>query len=214
MTFILSASRPPLFVVGTHCWPEAASVLLALGGVDGGTNHGAMASMAALLMLTVVIRTGWNAAVLLHGLGHTLLVAAVDRNGKALSLDNIAEHQNLPILARSLVPFQWIGAPWSWQQTLPWMDAGDPTTWKLRIKATGGLVVNGLAAAGALALIQSPDCYLELHTDFVPFWLSNSLVGSLLVSNALMLVCSRTDWAALITGQADCFYCGNFGFIA
>jgi hypothetical protein len=173
-----------------------------------------MASMAALLMLTVVIRTGWNAAVLLHGLGHTLLVAAVDRNGKALSLDNIAEHQNLPILARSLVPFQWIGAPWSWQQTLPWMDAGDPTTWKLRIKATGGLVVNGLAVAGALALIQSPDCYLELHTDFVPFWLSNSLVGSLLVSNALMLVCSRTDWAALITGQADCFYCGNFGFIA
>ena len=214
MSLVLATSRPRLFFVGTHCWPEAVSVLLALGGVNGGTNHGAMASMAVLLMLSVVIRTGWNAAILLHGLGHTVLVAAVDRNGKAVCLDNIAEHQNLQTLARSLVPFQWIGAPWSWEQTLPWMDAGDPTAWKLRVKATGGLIVNGAAAAGALALIQSPECNLEQHIGFVPFWLSNSVVGSLLVSNVLLLVCSRTDWTALLTGQSDCFYCGNFGFIA
>jgi len=214
MTEVLSVSRSHRYVVGTHCWPEAAAVLLALAGVAGGFERGGMASIAVILMLSVVIRTGWNAAVLIHGLGHTLLIAAVDRNGKALCLDNIAEHQNLQTLARSLMPFQWIGAPWNGGQSLPWLHAGDPTAWKLRIKATGGLVLNGVAAAGALTAIQSPEFSLVQPTGQHPFWISTTMVVSLLASNIVMLVCSRTDWAALFTGHADCFYCGNFGFIA
>ena len=37
---------------------------------------------------------------------------------------------------------------------------------------------------------------------------------SLLVSNTLLLACSRTDWSALTTEQSTYFYCGNYGFIA
>jgi hypothetical protein len=214
MTTLLFTSRSRRYVVGTHCWPEVASVLLGLGGLDVGSDRGAMASIGVILILSVVIRTGWNAAVLLHGLGHTLLIAAVDRNGKALNIDNIAEHQNLLMLARSLMPFQWIGGPWTWGHALPWVHAGDPAAWKLRIKATGGLVLNGVAVAGALAAIQSPEFNLAQHTGLLPFWLSSSMVGSVLASNGMLLACSRTDWAALLTGRADCFYCGNFGFIA
>ena len=213
MTTLRFTSRPRLYVVGTHCWPEVASVLLGFGGLDVGSDRGAMASVGVILSLSVVIRTGWNAAVLLHGLGHTLLIAAVDRNGKALSVDNIAEHQDLITLARSLMPFQWIGGPWTWGHALPWVHAGDPAAWKLRMKATGGLVLNGVAVAGALAAIQSPEFNLALHNGLLPFWLSSSMVGSLLASNGMLLACSRTDWAALLTGHADCFYCGNFGFI-
>lgn len=214
MTELLALCRSRLYVLRTHYWPEIAAILLAGAEIKGGFEPGAMASMAAILMLSVVIRTGWNAAVLIHGLGHSLLTAAVDRNVKALCLDNIAEHQNLQTLARSLIPFQWIGAPWNGDRAWPWLHAGDPTAWKLRIKATGGLVLNGVAAAGAFAAIQSAAFNLEQPMALLPCWLTSSMVGSLLASNAMLLVCSRTDWAALLTGHADCFYCGNFGFIA
>jgi DNA-binding transcriptional regulator PaaX len=58
-------------------------------------------------------------------------------------------------MARSLLPFPWIGAPWNGEGILPWLHAGDATAWKRGITATGGLVLNGVAAAGALAVFQS-----------------------------------------------------------
>ena len=214
MATLRSISIPRLNVVGTHYWPEVAAVLLGFGGMGSASDRGAMAFIGVVLILSIVIRTGWNAAVLLHGLGHTLLIATVDRNGRALSIDNIAEHQSLQTLACSLMPFQWIGSPWAWGTALPWVHIGDPVAWKLRIKATGGLVLNGAAVAWALAAIQSADFNLAQHTGLLPSWLRSSMVGSLLVSNGVLLVCSRTDWAALLSGHAGCFHCGNFGFIA
>jgi len=74
--------------------------------------------------------------------------------------------------------------------------------------------MNGIAIAVAITVLKLATVNVE-QLDQNPWnWLINFNMWSLLASNAVLLVCSGTDWSALLTGQATRFYCGNFGFIA
>jgi hypothetical protein len=74
--------------------------------------------------------------------------------------------------------------------------------------------MNGIAVLALITVINLAAVSME-QRDQNPFmWFIGFNLWSLLASNAVLLVCSRTDWSALMTGQATYFYCGNFGFIA
>ena len=160
------------------------------------------------------IRACWNIAILLHGIGHALLIAAIDGKSSALNIENITEHQSLVDLSCSLMPFQSINCPTPRSSASPWLNAGDQEVWKIRIKATGGLLMNGIAICVAITVIKLATINVEQLDKNPLHWLISFTLWSLLASNAVFLVCSGTDWSALLTGQATIFYCGNFGFIA
>jgi len=195
-------------------WPELLSLVAWLWGIEAGSITSILESIGLLLIMPLGIRAGWNIAILLHGTGHTLLIAAVDGKSSGLNIENITEHQNLVVLGLSLIPFHSINGPTSRSSESLWLHAGDQEAWKIRIKATGGLLMNGIALAIAIALINLATSNMEQHDQITHLLFIRIHLWSLLVSNAALLVCSRTDWSALWTGQATCFYCGNFGFIA
>jgi hypothetical protein len=84
-----------------------------LWGIDAGSITSTMESIRLHLIMPLAIRGSWNIAILVHGLGHTLLIAAVDWKSSGLSIENIAEHQSLVNLGLSLIPFHSINGPTS-----------------------------------------------------------------------------------------------------
>jgi hypothetical protein len=190
-------------------WPELLSLMAWLWGIAVGSITPIIESIGLLLIMPLGIRVSWNIAILLHGTGHTLLIAAVDGKSSGLSIENITEHQSLVNLGLSLIPFHFINVPTSRSSESLWLHAGDQEAWKIRIKATGGLLMNGIALAVAIALIKIVNLNMIQHDQLILFWFIRFHLWSLLVSNAALLVCSLTDWSALWTGQATWFYCGN-----
>jgi hypothetical protein len=79
---------------------------------------------------------------------------------------------------------------------LLWLHAGDQEAWTIRIKATGGLLMNGIALAIALAMIKLAISSIEQHDHILRFWFMRIHLWSLLVGNPVLLVCSRTDRTA------------------
>lgn len=207
---------PPRWKEGlAGTWPETLAVvlLLRLLVVDSEAVALAPAGTSFLLLLPFVIRASWCSALLMHGLGHTLLLAVVDRDASALSMANLLEHRSGASLAGSLLPFAAVGPPWLGEQFVPWIVAGDSSPWKIRLKATGGVVLNLAVVIALITLMPDRSLLLDHRSGLAP-WLWESTVWSLLGSNGLLLLCSHTDWAALVSGQAEQFHCGNFGFIA
>ena len=49
---------------------------------------------ALLLVITIALRIIWNSAIVIHGLGHALAIAAIDRQLVALKISNILEHRD------------------------------------------------------------------------------------------------------------------------
>ena len=171
-------------------WPELLSLMAWVWGIEAGSITSILESVVLLLILPLGIRASWNIAILLHGIGHTLLIAAVDGKSSGLSIDNITEHQSLVDLARSLIPFRSIiGITLQSSESL-WLHAGDQEAWKIRIKATGGLLMNGIALAIALAVINLAPSIMEQHDQITHFWFIRMHLWSILVSNAVLLVCS------------------------
>lgn len=158
------------------------------------------------LLLSSLIRFSWCSAELLHGAGHGLLRAMVDRDGDALAVASLLEHRPPGEVLRTLAPLGPIGLSDGRRRSLPWVAVGDATPWRVRLKACGGLLFNLLALAIAWSCLDS------LPTD------GSVLVRTLLVSvaaaNGALLLASRTDWQAIRTGRAACFHCGNFGFVS
>jgi hypothetical protein len=77
------------------CWPELLSLLAWPWAIEAGSIESILRSAGCILLTPLAIRACWNIAILLHGIGHTLLIAVVDRKGSALNINNITEHQNL-----------------------------------------------------------------------------------------------------------------------
>ncbi|MGL5034497.1 MAG: hypothetical protein ACRC6M_11925, partial [Microcystaceae cyanobacterium] len=162
------------------------------------------------------LRVLWNMALLIHGFGHSLTKALVDRDVTALTLTSILENRNLTAVLKSCVPLQPLVVPSCHEHSLPWIAVGDSSPWKVRCKAAGGLLFNilalGLAARiyhwesiqGVANSSQSPLVAVVLSTAMLAF----------MAANALAAISSCSDVVAITTGQADFFYCGNFGFIA
>jgi hypothetical protein len=95
-----------------------------------------------------------------------------------------------------LIQFCSINSPTHRSSDSLWLHAGDQEAWTIRIKATGGLLINGIALAIALAMIKLAILSIEKHDHISRFWFVRIHLWNLLVGNAVLLVCSRTDHTA------------------
>jgi hypothetical protein len=155
------------------------------------------------LIHTLLIRLTWNSAILIHGLGHVIANVASDQKS-TLRISEIFEHRNIKDILKSLIPGSSIFIPGVKQEHHPWLAAGDSTPWKIRFKAIGGISLNLMVAT---MILQSYSCGYLVNDSAIFGW---QIFAS---ANLLIALSSWTDLAALITGVADNFYCGNFGFI-
>ncbi len=180
-------------LIVSHFIPEAiATLLIGTNTIETG-NFGLGCSL--FLTYSFLLRLAWNSAILIHGWGHSMAIAAVERQLSVLNLTNILEHRSLKSTLKSLLPFHPLFIPSNNPQL--WIAAGNPMVEGFAIKALGGIFFN-LLLAGVV------NCF------FPDLLISQAVV----VANAIVAMSSLSDIEAAITGVADCFYCGNFGFIA
>lgn len=171
--------------------PEAIAIFLVATTVD---TDGILTKCWLLLIYSVYLRLIWNSAIILHGLGHTIAIATIDRQLSVLNLNNILEHRRLQAIVKSLLPFN--------QIFIPLLDTNSPyivvdNSTQLRPKAAGGISFNLLAI-----VILSSYC-------------NNNWLGQIAIAaNLIIALTSLSDIEAILTGVADYLYCGNFGFVA
>jgi hypothetical protein len=160
------------------------------------------------VILAILIRLAWVAAQLIHGAGHTLMRALVDHSATVIRWENLLEHRSLGQMARSLLLLAPIGLPGVGSQTAAWLPMGDLEPWKVRLKASGSLLLHLLVISGVAVAIHG----LNSNAPAWP-WL-NQLLIAVLLSNVCLLLASRSDLEALNSGEGSFLYCGNFGLIA
>lgn len=152
-------------------------------------------------VFTIVLRVIWNSAILFHGLGHTLAIFLIDRQISIWRSENILEHRSFKQVLSSLIPFSPVFIPSKDIQSRLWLDVGDLNSAKIRLKALGGIGLNSLAIAIAAMYLDHPDSILQLVSQGV------------VLANLIIIISSVSDIQAFLTGKADQFCCGNFGFI-
>jgi hypothetical protein len=165
------------------------------------------------LLNTVLLRLSWNSALAIHGLGHVLAIAMVDRTPSGISIPNILENRTLSSTFKSLLPFSPIFIPGLNDVDYPWVATDGGTPWAIRAKALGGLGLN-IVAIGIAPLVFG-NC---LDPVLSRFGFNNIFVGQFLLqafmgANGLLVFSSLSDLAAFASGSADYFNCGNFGFV-
>jgi len=67
------------------------------------------------------------------------------------------------MLGISMVPFRSINGPAHRSSDSLWLHAGDQEAWTIRIMATGGLLMNGIALAIAIAMTKLSISSVEQH---------------------------------------------------
>lgn len=181
--------------------PETLGLLLA---VVPGHSLGLACSFPLLL------RLAWVTAELIHGLGHTLARAVVDGDPGAFCVENLLEHRLPGQIARLLLPLAAIGPAGVGPLGEAWLHAGDPDPWKVRLKAGGGFLLHlaVILVASMVLLRLSGSGHTLLLTPL------HDLLAALIVTNAGMILMSRSDLRTLLNGRGQVLYCGNFGFIA
>ena len=168
-----------------------------------------LATIKLFLVITIILRLIWNGAILTHGLGHSLAIAAIDQQPEFLQVSNILEHRSIQAVLKSLLPFNSIFIPGISPSKI-WLTAGDVTPWRIRLKAMGGIGLN-LIVVLSLFLLWGWDNF-----TIQPNSLGNLAVlfgQAFVVANLAIAFSSISDIYALFTGIASRFYCGNFGFI-
>lgn len=171
--------------------------------------------VACLLFLVnaVLLRFIWNSSILIHGFGHVLLTATVDKKFSFIRLSNLLENRNLFDTLKSLIPFSPIFIPFINNGSHLWVAAGNATPWTIRVKALGGILSN-IIALGIIPLFLSKSLDFSLREYgntgvFINQFLINTFGGA----NLLIVFSSLSDIVAFVKGTADCFNCGNFGFL-
>lgn len=196
------------FAVFKYWIPEfiAASILISVGL----ETSSPVAASLIFLLCAVLTRAIWNSAILIHGLGHVVLTAIVDRDPDAFLIANILENRTISSILKSLLPFHPIFLPFLHNASYPWVTAGQATPWTIRIKAGGGVLFNIIAISVILSAFPSAsDSSLASPTSSIDQFLIQTFIGA----NLLIIFSSLSDLVAMITGQAVCFNCGNFGFL-
>jgi hypothetical protein len=165
------------------------------------------------IITTVSMRILWNSAVILHGLGHSLMRVALDRDLSAFRYAEVLEHRSVASVVMSCGLLQPIFLP-AWRpENLPSVVVGDSTPWKIRGKALAGPLLNTLAALAGWWVYQTWS--VAVDRGAVCWWVALQYAAVLFaVANGIILVSSVSDMGAVATGEADRFYCGNFGVIA
>ena len=171
-------------------------------------NVGLLNEAGSFLLITIALRTIWNSAIVIHGLGHSIAIAASDRQFSTLKIDNILEHRSSETILKSLLPFQAIFIPGLNLGDSPWLAVGNSTPKLIRVKALGGIGLNLLAAASVFLISNDDFLIVSVHN------LSLSIFFKAFVwANLAIAISSYSDFVALFTGVAEYLYCGNFGFI-
>jgi ABC-type cobalamin transport system permease subunit len=68
-----------------------------------------------------------------------------------------------------MMPFRSINGPTSRCSESLWLHAGQQEAWKIRIKSTCGLLMNGFALTIAIALMQLATSNMEQHDPMTHF---------------------------------------------
>lgn len=196
---------------GQRVIPEMLALLLGIMVIRPAPSS-ALGGVGWVMVISLLLRWSWQGAMILHGLGHTITRAWVDGQGSVLRGSNILEHRPLRQVLTALGPMSLgLGAD---TPQIPWLGVGDGTPWKVRVKAGGGLLFNlmglglGLCLGGGFQALPGDLLGLELRAGLT---LAADLVA---LTNGVLLVASRSDWLALLWGQGDRLYCGNFGFVS
>ncbi len=159
-----------------------------------------------IIIVCLLSRVIWNVAIIIHGLGHVLLTAILDRDLSFIKASNILENRSLLNVAKSCVPFASTFFPELSNDPYPWVDSGKLTPWTIRIKALGGVLFNAIASASILFIPQISNTSENRE-------IATLLIAAFSLANALIALSSLSDIAAAVTGHATCFNCGNFGFL-
>ena len=153
------------------------------------------------LATAIWLRLIWSSVILIHELGHAIAISALDGQSTA-RIGEMLAGENILNLLRSHLPGSAIFIP-GLSDDYPFIAAGNTNPWGIRVKAIAGISFNLVAAAIAFQVLCSSTLtpYLAL------------LCQAFIISNLLIAACSWTDIYAVVTGVAENFYCGNFGFI-
>lgn len=92
------------------------------------------------------------------------------------------------------------------------MAAGNATSWTIRVKALGGILSNIIALGIVPLLLSNLDSIPNEYGNTVAF-ISQFLINTFVYANLLIIFSSLSDTVAFVKGTADCFNCGNFGFV-
>ena len=183
-----------------RCLPELIAFPPALNG--GG-------AMLDVVILAILIRLAWVTAQIIHGTGHTLMRALVDHSIAVIRWENLLEHRSGSQMAQSLLPLAPIGFPGMGSQPPAWLPMGDSEPWKVRLKASGSLLLHLLViCAAGVAIFHG----LNSHAPVWPW--GNQLLMAILLSHVCLALASRSDLQALTSGEGAFLHCGNFGLIA
>ncbi len=161
---------------------------------------------------TIFSRLIWNVAIIIHGLGHVILIAIIDQDRSFLSISNVLENRSFFEIFKSLFPFRSIFIP-ILDKDLPWLRSGYGEPWAIRLKSIGGLGLN-IVTIGALFFI------IDSHPDMFSGVFGASSINegrfffdAFIGFNGLIIFSSLSDLSAFVSGSAEYFNCGNFGFI-
>ncbi|PSM51046.1 hypothetical protein C7Y66_00725 [Chroococcidiopsis sp. CCALA 051] len=190
--------------------PEVAAA--ALVPLISSANFNSSLGFFLFLSSATLLRLVWNGAIFIHGLGHAIAIATLDRQPNALNIVNILEHKSIAVTLRSLLPFQPIFIPGCDRADL-WVAAGDRTPWRIRIKALGGVCFNLLAVVILWQFSSASFGDIWTRGDRAIAFISTFFSQTFLGANLLIILSSRSDLAAFVTGVAEIFCCGNFGFL-
>lgn len=164
-----------------------------------------LAAVTAIAAGSVAIRALWFAAVFIHGFGHTLFKAIVDKD-HAFSWTDVVEGTTVREFLTGLIPANEIYTPGLSEKKT--MDAGEQTPWKIRVKALGGIVANGVVMT--LIALVLPGMADVTIGGFPVSWALNGLM----VANSVALLTSFvSDVAAFFSGEADTFSCGWLDYV-
>ena len=173
-------------------------------------NCNLLTIISAFLTVNLSVRLIYNGAILIHGLGHTIAIAIIDRDWSVVRVSNVLEHRTIQQVLQSLLPGNDIFAPILGTEKL-WLAVGDRTPWRIRSKAIGGIAGN-LIAIAVVGLNDSS--WSNWFSEDISFAFAKGLLATIWISaNLAIAASSLTDILALFTGVAKYFYCGNFGLI-
>jgi hypothetical protein len=197
-----------LLAIVRNLIPEfIATSILGWSGID---RSDPIITCGIFLICDLLLRMSWNSSILIHGLGHVLLIEIVDRDAHFIKAVNILEHRTPASILKSLIPFQPIFLPFQ-TDDYPWVAVGKTTSLAIRVKALGGSLFNAMAI-GLVPLVISP--LFDLVSDrYLAELISQLVITTFVGANLIVILSSFSDLMAVVTGEATCFNCGNFGFV-
>lgn len=181
-----------------HALPESLSLVAAL------TLK--VAPSEALLWPTA-LRLAWLLAEVSHGSAHTLVRAVVDRDHRLIRPNHLLEDRPITPLVAGLLPFAAIPLDPGSRGGNARLATGDPTPWKVRLKAAGALVLHLIVVVGSAALLLVLG-----QASAGQSWAAGAL-WAMLLANLWLMILSRSDWQMLVGGRGPWLYCGNFGLL-